>query len=230
MAGGYLSGRKAAQVQDRRFDVARGLQWQNINDTRRGFAGAEGLLRQGLGATQAGFGQAFGHLSRAGVSGRQSVLDQQRQGLGAISAGLASRGLGSTTVLQNAQRGMYSDTSRRLAEIDENIGSMLANLAVGRGSAMSAGLGGLAGMRVAGTQALTGQRNDMQSILLGTVPTADSTGGGLASLGTLLALYGGKGATSGTTGGASPLSFFQGKAQSAYQPNPYQTLPFQLPR
>lgn len=117
----------------------------------------EALTRQATQQRLGGFDVAKREASRLGRGAKQSALDRESQMLGRASQGLASRGLGSTTLGANLQRGIASDTNRELSSIDEGLAGLFGNLALGRGEAEAGGSEALS--------ALAGRRGDLFSQL-----------------------------------------------------------------
>lgn len=149
--GGYLSAKKEKKEK-------RKLKRQ-IEKTRRitqamqsrGLAQQEGLTRQATAQQLGGFDVARKEAERLGRSSKQQALDTGQQ-LGAqLSQDLTNRGLGSTTVGANLQRGISADTSRTLGGINEGLAQMFGNLAMGRAGAEAQGTQQLADLAAQGT-------------------------------------------------------------------------------
>lgn len=117
----------------------------------------EALTRQATGQQLAGYDTARREAARLGRGSKRRALEREQQLGGSLSQGLQNRGLGSTTVGANLSRGLASDTSRVMADIDEGLAGMFGDLALGR-----------AGTEAAGTQALgniAAQRGNLLSSL-----------------------------------------------------------------
>jgi hypothetical protein len=117
----------------------------------------EALSRLATQQQLGGYDTARKETARLGRGAKRSALDRETQLLGRASQGMANRGLGSTTIGANLQRGIASDTNRSMADVDEGMASLFGNLALGR-----------AGAEAAGTQQLgqiAGQRGDLFSSL-----------------------------------------------------------------
>jgi hypothetical protein len=155
--GGYLKGRgqkKAKKKAQKRFNRA-------LNQTEAiqgmGLQQQEAFARQATSQTLGGFDTARKEASRLGRGAKRSALDRETQ-LGArASQSLANRGLGSTTMGANLQRGIASDTNREMSSIDEGLAGMFGDLALGRAGAEASGTQRLAD--------LAGQRTNLQSQL-----------------------------------------------------------------
>jgi len=121
----------------------------------------EDFLRQGIAAQTGAYDSALADLSRTGRASRRQAADQSNQALASGMQGLASSGLGSSTLAQNYRTGAASSLSRDLAGIDERLAGLRSNLTIGRGQAQAQGYGGLAslyGQRRAGERDLEMQR------------------------------------------------------------------------
>jgi hypothetical protein len=98
----------------------------------RYFGQADTAARKATGQEVAGYDTARREASRLGRSGKQAALDREKQLSGSLSQGLADRGLGSTTVGANVQRGISADTLRQMSGIDEGLAGLFGQLALGR--------------------------------------------------------------------------------------------------
>ena len=187
-AAGYMGQSKQAEAQSRRYHAAVKMLAKNMAETRRSYGQSEDILRGNLQTINKGYGQAAGHLSRYGQSARTGVLDQQKQQMGSMGQSLTSRGLYNTTLVDNAQRGIYADTSRRLAEIDESLGAMFSNLEMGKTQATLGARSALAGFYPARQGAITQSRNDLAQLMMGTIPQSGNAAGGIGDLFSLFML------------------------------------------
>jgi len=150
LLGGHLASKRAKK--DKRSMLKR--IGKAIDTTEaiqgRGLSQQEALTRQATGQQLSGYDAAKREADRLGQASRQSALDREGQLGASASQGLASRGLGSTTIGANLQRGIASDTNRQLQGINEGLAPMFADLAMGRAGAEAAGtqrLGDLAAQR-----------------------------------------------------------------------------------
>ena len=123
----------------------------------RALSQQEALSRQATQQRLGGFDTARREASRLGRGAKQSALDREQQLLGRASQGLASRGLGGTTIGANLERGIASGTNREMSNIDEGMARMFGDLALGRSGAEAAGTEALSGF--------AGQRGDLMSSL-----------------------------------------------------------------
>jgi hypothetical protein len=181
--GGFFGGQKEAEKAKQRYHMSRDALLRQIGNTRLAFNKSEGLLKQNLAGTKFGFQQAKRNLAGFGNAARADAMGQQKQQMAGLAQGLASRGLGGTTVVENAQRGIYSDTSRRLAEIDEQVGSALAGLSLNKAAAMGGARSDLANFYAQRNQAEIYDREQLINLWLGTIPQANNPAAGLGQLG-----------------------------------------------
>lgn len=110
------------------------------------YANAQQQQKKGLKAIQGGYDKALKETGNLGYSAKQSVLGREKQNLGAMQQGLTQSGLGSTSVAQNLQRGVYSDTNRSLSAIDEQLASLRSNLQAQKSQLEANQYGALAGL------------------------------------------------------------------------------------
>lgn len=123
----------------------------------RSLSQQEALARQATQQQLGGFDAARRETARLGRGAKRSALDRETQLGASASQGLANRGLGSTTIGANLQRGIASDTNRLMAGVDEGMAQQFGNLALGRGATEAAGTQQLS--------QLAGQRGDLMSQL-----------------------------------------------------------------
>lgn len=155
--GAHLNRRSAKKERKKQIKNLRGALSATESIQGASLGQQEALARAATKQQLGGYDAAKREAERLGQSSRQGVLDRETQ-LGArASQGLASRGLGSTTIGANLQRGIASDTNRQLQGINEGLGGMFADLALGRAGAEAAGTERLAG--------LAAQRGDLGSQL-----------------------------------------------------------------
>lgn len=92
--------------------------------------------------------QAFGALAGYGASGKADILDNQKSLMANTAQSLANRGLYNTTALDSANRGIAHSTNRSLAQLNEDLGLMKANLYTGLAAQKGQIASGLAGIRM----------------------------------------------------------------------------------
>lgn len=128
-----------------------GNEW--MDSAGRARAGAFASGRDALGDARRAYETSLGNLDRdyaaAGseLSGmfagqRQGIQDRQSQNLGSVRASMMGRGLGNTTALDNANRGVYADTERAMTNLGAAEAGTRANFNTNRaGARFAAGTG-----------------------------------------------------------------------------------------
>ena len=112
---------------------------QQLNATGQQISDAGGRLSSDLSRTeqairdtntgvQRDYENADSALRGYGRSAKRSALDRERQGMASSEASLRSRGLGNTTVMDNARNQIQSDTNRELSTIEESVGTARSGL------------------------------------------------------------------------------------------------------
>lgn len=127
--------------------------------------------------------------------------------MGSLTQSVTSRGYFNSSVLDNAQTGLYSATSRALAEVDENVGNLMAGLDVQQTDAELGALGAQASFYPQRSQAELASRESYINFLLDRFANKPQFGHYLANtaqqgldIATLLATSGGLGG-GGAAGG-----------------------------
>jgi hypothetical protein len=100
-------------------------------------------LQQALEAIQGGYGDASKSIAAGGRASKRQALDRETQLMGGVNQGMTNRGLGNTSLLGNAQRGVAGDTTRRLQEIDQSVNQAMAGLQERGGMAQAGAMGSL---------------------------------------------------------------------------------------
>lgn len=72
-------------------------------------------------------------LDMAGQGAITGLLNRERQQIGASQQSLQGRGLGNTSIVDNARRGIQADTGQNIAGVQEQVGQQRSNLATQRG-------------------------------------------------------------------------------------------------
>jgi hypothetical protein len=161
------------------------------------FESAQGQTDALFGAAQAtqkdlfnllgeGYGNARANVAQQGRMGQQGIMDAQTQALSASNQSAISAGLSGGTGQQNANRGIASDTSRAIGNLQSQLAQIYSGLDVGQAQAQAGALGGLSSL-------LTGQAGSAQNMLglafsgiSGTPIQAGRQGGIAEGLGSLL--------------------------------------------
>lgn len=127
---------------------------------QKGYANALYQQKQGLKSIDTGYKAAKGEIARIGGQAKQEALTRETQGLGAAAQSSIDRGLYDTTLYDNMARGVRSDTSRALSNINEALAGLGANLEQSRANAMAGQYGSLSNIfqgQASVYSALTGQ-------------------------------------------------------------------------
>lgn len=97
--------------------------------------------------------KAAGEITRGTSAAARGIMDQDSQALGALGGSLASRGLTSSTLADQARTGIRRGTARSLTDLQGSSAMARAQLARGAGASKMAALGQLGGFeeRRAGT-------------------------------------------------------------------------------
>ncbi len=135
------------------------------------YANAQQQQKKGLDAINTGYGKALGEVANSGAVAKQQVLSRERQNLGTLQQGLTQSGLGSTSVAQNLQRGVYSDTNRSLSAVDESLAQLRSNLQAQKSQLEANQYGALAGLFQNQNAAQTG----LGQSLIGTLGSVQHT-------------------------------------------------------
>ncbi len=158
-----LSGAKKQAKQDKSlYNQSLDLYKNFLNDPNSYLNRGESAMKGAVGTLNRGFLDAKRNLSMAGQNAKQTTITGGNQASAGMQQSMISRGLYGTTALDNAQRGISSDVSRRLAQIDEEVGGMYANLATQRAGAVAGAqqaLGGFYG------QAQGSQQNALENYI-----------------------------------------------------------------
>lgn len=145
--------------------------------------------KQALGAIDTGYTDAQNQIGRIGTASKAAQLDRQTQQLGGAQTSLQSRGLFNSSIYTNLERGIRSDTSRALGNIDEALAGLYSNLDEQKATAKAGAYGNLAGI----TQNQGSQQVSLTSNIAGAVAGVQHTDPN-AWLGSLLQLGGTLGA------------------------------------
>lgn len=146
----------------------------------------------------------IGEVNQLGNAGRQRILDREQRQLAGVGSSLRSRGLGNTTVLDNARRGVGADTNRALTENDEMVGSMrvgarnrLSDFMAGRTQAET-------GLQLAQAEPRQRRSDIYHALQMARIAAAAQGRGGNSALGAILPIAGGiLGGIFGGPGGAA---------------------------
>ena len=113
-----------------------------------GGARGRGDLLSALQALSEGAGAARGEIGRLGDSARADVLANQKAAGGQIEQSMIGSGFSSSTVGASLQRGLASDTSRALGNIDSTLAQMYSDLEMSLGQGLAQGNTNLANLEL----------------------------------------------------------------------------------
>lgn len=115
---------------------------KNLDFIKSLFLGKGGLNE--FGAQQ--YGKALGELDKVGPAQHALVNSRERQDVGGMNQNLASSGLWSPYMAQNASRGIHSDALRTHGLIDSQLAQMRAGLFTGQAGYQAGNINNLAGI------------------------------------------------------------------------------------
>lgn len=101
------------------------------------FAQAKDVLGDSKDILGSSYDKAKSEFSRAFDGQKQGIIDREQEDIGAATQSLVNRGLGNTSYLESARRGIGRRTSRALQEITDRIAGGMAQLEVGKGNALA---------------------------------------------------------------------------------------------
>lgn len=154
--------------------IKKGLGFGKSKGSGPGDSGQEAALREGYGAALATNAQSLSDLPKqyeparkALAQGKTSAIqyaqDRGTQDAASAKQSLASRGLGNTTIYENAQQGVSANVSRQVADIEAMYAQVLGNLAMSEGQNRQRIMGNQAQLRMGLGQSLAGQKNTQQA-------------------------------------------------------------------
>lgn len=109
--------------------------------------GTDQAYSQGMGEVMKSFDTARNELDMAGQGAITGLLARERQQIAGAQQNLQSRGLGSTSVMDNARQGIQQRTGRDIASVQENVGGMRSQVAQNRAGAQQSMYGTQAQIR-----------------------------------------------------------------------------------
>lgn len=140
LLGGML-GRGAAKEEAKRkealYKQSVGMYGDFYNDPNSLLNRGERSMRGAMGAINTGFGEAQRYIGGIGSAARRTALTQGARATAGMQQSMASRGLYGTTAYDNASRGISSDISRNLMQIDAQVGQTMASLSTQRAGALA---------------------------------------------------------------------------------------------
>lgn len=139
------------------------------------FAKVEQLYREQLNITQGAAVAEQALISQQGEAARRQILERETQRQGEMRAGMARRGLGSSTVQDTYARGIASDTDRQLLGLSEGLTQQRAESLRYNTAAQGSALTGLANVFQAKAGARQGYHSNLLQMLGGTQVTFDAS-------------------------------------------------------
>jgi hypothetical protein len=174
-------------------------------------------LQQALGDIEGGYNKGLAEVYGIGQEARQRTLDREKGLIGASRQALQSRGLGSTTVGANLERGISYDTNLALGQIDDQLAQLRSGLQVGKGSAMAGARGNLFQALMGRAQQRYDYRTDLANVGLGMASNLASADQAMSSMLVKGAAMG-IGAAAGGPGGAAAMGgLFGGGKEASFQ-------------
>ena len=137
------------------------------------FSQAGGLVAQKGAAGIQAAKEARRSVDAQGRGARRDILDNQQRMSSGVASDLQGRGLSNTTVGANLQRGVASDTSRQLSQLDSALAGLYADLDLQEGAARQQMFGEQADLALQRYSAESGDYFDVMLQLF------SGTGGGL---------------------------------------------------
>lgn len=193
---------------------------QLMREQEADYKRAEQQQRAALQAIQQGYGNAQAQLSRGADISRRDIGDMMRVNQGAATQSLMNRGLGNTTVLDNAQRAVSADAGRRLSEVNATLAGQMSGLQQARASSMAGAQGALANFYQQRAAAREGLGLKAGSALSYKKPKSGLLGGLGGLVGTVLGgpLGGAVGGMFGGGGGGGQPTYTPGWGMPPYSP------------
>ena len=135
----------------------------------------ERYIREGYGAALASqssaladlpetFAKAEKGIAKGESAALQDVQDYSTQATAASEADLASRGLGNTSLMDNARQGVAAETSRAAAQVRARYAGLRSELALTQGREQSRIKGNISQLNAGLGSALAGQANFQQQL------------------------------------------------------------------
>lgn len=201
---GGLGASKAKKEQRRARRAALSAAQRNQQLTHEFGLKEQNELMKGLEAALGGFDTARGEVGRTGRASKRRAVESGEQLQSQIAQTLQNTGFGSNSSLAaNAARGIRADTQRALAGVDEGLGRMFSDLAVGRGQAEMSGRSQIAGSIANQGNELRNINRDIAAAFGARSFSGQTPGVDLSGLAGLLAMLGGGGGAAGGTAGAT---------------------------
>lgn len=212
-AGGILGSIEQNKAQKKANDANESRYQQALSEHGRSFALSSGFINR---ADQL-FGeqktlltdaseQSRGEIEKVGRAGRQNILEREEQTGANVRQTLTSRGLGNSTVLANAERGIAFDTNRAINELNEQIALLRSGNILSTAQLQSQALGQHADFLFRAGAFQSGLIQDKINTIVGRTDVANPNAGGIyraigQGAGAIGGLLGGLGGAGGGAGG-----------------------------
>lgn len=183
---------KANYANELRYRQALGFHRDAEELGKRYTAKGEAAYSEGVGAVRKAGTQARSEVEKIGREARRGILDRERNQLGTAQGSLTQRGLGNSTVLDAAARGIAYDTNRALSALDEQIAGIRAGTIQSSASQLMSALGSQGNFLLNSASLRTGLILNKIGTVVGRQDVANpNAGAGGAALGQLGGFLGG---------------------------------------
>lgn len=207
----FLGAQDANKKNKKNQKLAQAAIAQQRADSLPLLAEGEAYTRKSADALTSGFDDAAAQIERTNALGQRDIGDAKVRAQGEVSQRLTDRGLGGTTIGEQATQGVGRAYARDMADFSSRMGQLRASLAQQRAQAKSQAYGQLAQFQAYKRNALADPLRQQAELAGNTVYGSNPVD--LSGFGSLAALYGSqKGAGSVTTG--DQLKFAQQGAGS----------------
>jgi hypothetical protein len=140
LAGGVMSGIGSLLTRGANKSAAAkqlAMQEQAYRMANQGYSAAIGKQNAATGAIKTAFTGARGNLGALSSKGWGNSLQTQNVQNATADANTGRRGMLTSSVAENARRGIYTDTTTHLQALDETIGQMAQQLGIQEAGAMA---------------------------------------------------------------------------------------------
>ena len=140
VSGGRRSRREAKAARGRGKDILGIGDVSNFDRTSL-FNARENYIKGSNKTLRKGYQRAYGELQGQGNQAKRQSVERGEVAKASAQQSLNQRGLSNTTVVDAATRGIDSDVSRQISDINESLGAMYADLALSATHDVQAQLG-----------------------------------------------------------------------------------------
>jgi hypothetical protein len=213
---GSSAAKKRAAEQRGLHKQALGIYGDFMNDPNSYLTRGERSMQGALGAIDQGYAEAARNLGGIGAAARRTALGQAKQATAGMQQSMISRGLYGTTAFDNAQRGISSDLSRNLMNVNAQVGQMRAGLAQQQAMAKSSALQSLGSYQASAYGAKQNTMENYINLLRDKPAKFSSTAAFGQTLGQALGTFGQFYGMSAMMGGGAAPAAGPGAAANAY--------------